>query len=77
VPKSKDKTTVDKEVDEGRREFVRKAAYVPPALVALGFAAHSPHASAQIGTPPPPASPQDVDPIEEDLRLKESKKRKD
>ena len=63
----------DQGVDSGRREFVRKAAYSAPVLVALGFAAHSKQAHGQF--PPPPSAPNDspagVDPTEEELLLQE------
>lgn len=57
-------------VDESRRDFVRKASYTAPALIALGFAAHSPQAGAQ-GPPSPPAFGPSTELKEEDPLLDE------
>lgn len=61
-------------IDSGRREFVKKAAYSAPVLVALGFAAHSKQAFGQF--PPPPSAPNSTgtnakEPSEEELLLQE------
>jgi len=61
-------------VDAGRRDFLRKASYTAPVLVALGIAAHSREAGAAL--PPPPSAPNPTssnakEPTEEELLLQD------
>ena len=67
----------EEEVNEGRRELIRKAAYTAPALTVLGLAAHSINDAAAFSGPPDPptqgASPED-DQLLEDLEQAEKEK---
>jgi hypothetical protein len=65
-----DQRNRDDRVDEGRRSFIRKAAYTAPALVTLGAAMSSDDASAQCDpfVDPncnPPTGPITFEPVDE------------
>lgn len=63
-------------VDAGRRDFIRKASYTAPALIALGAAAHSRRAQGQFTGPPSAPeggnSAPDDDQLLEDLENSEN-----
>lgn len=66
VPKRSGASQPRQVVDTDRRAFIRKAAYVPPALVALGLVART--GRAQLASqPPPPPSLQEEDPMLDDI----------